>query len=870
MKHHRRHLRRLAPGRRFLLDWLEPRCLLATGLPGINAVTFDTSTNPPQVEITFNQKDVSQIDGLLAPGTGLSGIANFSMLLNVLDSSSDFEIDRTGTDGAILAQVLGPDNPPAVENVSYVTVAGVQAVQVAIPITGTALQPGHYQVGVEGSTPLDYLFDTIEPGAAWDSLSAAIQPLTIGQFAVYGQGASFQNATLLPSPGSAVTTVTGYLNPDDYRSAVDLYQFTLGPTSGNLWEVGLAVQAHDIGSPLQADITLFGPGGQVVASALSGSGLPGDPDDPYLFDGLQPGTYNVAVSGAGYLPYGSTGYNPELGIPGVLGQKQPGGPFPFEISFVAIANPTPTLVKSSSPNWLDPLSPSPTSLTLDLSGPIDLSNLFVVDQAEGALELVNSTGSVWPITAGSYDISQHQLTMIVDEPLPAGSYRLISPSSDPLTDLAGQPVVVPGEPAGVLGTFSVAAPSGQTLPGDLGVLWPNQIGVTPASIGDTSTGSGNLSPGQTVTYRFVAIVPGLYKLQTVMDGGAISVQLIGSAGISTLNAGSVSSINNYFMKLGDGVYQIRFTALGTQPAQFEWRLKIASADWEKIIGNGVGQGSALALGLLSTSTIDPSASSPSLPSGSEGALTIQGANIGGGPSGPISSSLFVSLDTTPMGQPGSTAASLASVGPAVDGALVALADSARGLEPNFRYISTDQADLGPDAQPPAGAANGPVGEAKGAGAKPAGNRLDPDAASILADERALAGGEWLVRLAGMVRNWFGPMPIDARPSPSDLDPAHSVTTVRAGLGLEERTSGTSPGGILDRTAHADVEFPAGLLLIAVAAHRLQHPVRRWWRRRGPARGKGHRAFGSVYPAPHAPSTFARMTTRVPKERNRAD
>ena len=98
----------------------------------------------------------------------------------------------------------------------------------------------------------------------------------------------------------------------------------------------------------------------------------------------------MGVSAAGYLPYGSTGYDPELGIPGVLGISQPGGPSPFHLSLVAIPHSQPTIVTSSWPNWLDPLSPSPTSLTLDFSGPIDLSNLFVVDQAEGTLELVNA------------------------------------------------------------------------------------------------------------------------------------------------------------------------------------------------------------------------------------------------------------------------------------------------------------------------------------------------------------------------------------------------------------------------------------------------------------------------------------------------
>ncbi len=188
MKHHRRHYRRPAFRRIFLLDSLESRCLLATGLPGVSEVTFDTLTTPPQVEITFDQNDVSQIDGMLAPVTGMTGLANFSVLLNVLDSASDFEIDQVGMNATFVSQFVGPDNPPAVVNVSNVTVAGVPEVQVAIPISGPAPEPGHYQVCIEGSTTLDLLFDAIEPGTAWDTLSSSFQPQAIGQFTVIGQG----------------------------------------------------------------------------------------------------------------------------------------------------------------------------------------------------------------------------------------------------------------------------------------------------------------------------------------------------------------------------------------------------------------------------------------------------------------------------------------------------------------------------------------------------------------------------------------------------------------------------------------------------------------------------------------------------------
>jgi len=866
MSHHRRRLRRAALRRRALLDSLEPRCLLATGLPGISAVSFDTATNPPQVEILFNPKDVAQIDSILAPQTGLTGETNFWALLNVLDQANGFEIDQVGRDGTVISQILGPDNPPPIEYVSDVVVHGSQAVRVAIPLFGAALQPANYQVCIEGSTNLDQMFDAVEPGPAWDALWNSFQPMVIGQFAVYGTGASFVNASSLPALGSGVLTFTGSLNPDDYRSAVDLYQFTLGPTPTNLWQFGVSVQAHSIGSPLQADVTLFRSDGTVVASGLSGTGLPGDPGDPYLFAGLAPGTYYVGVSGAGYLPYGSSGYDPTLGIPGALGLHQPGGPFPFQVSLVAVPHGKPTILTDAKPSWLDPLSSSPTSLTLDFSGPIDLSNLFVVDQAQSALELVDSANSVWPITAESYDTSAHQLIMIIDEPLPGGTYRLVTPAAA-LSDLAGQPVVAPGEPAGVLATFNVASPSGASIPGNLGVLWPEQIAVSPSSIGDTLGGSVDLAPGQSVTYRFVAIVPGLYKLQTVVDSGSILVQQFGSAGMNTLDAGSTHWINNYYSKLADGVYQIGFTNVSAHPAAFQWQLTIASVDWEKLIANGVGQSGALVLSLMSPPSADPNPSpAPSL----QGPLTLPLANVTYGAIGPIPSNLLITQGSSLLGQPESTASALASVGPSADNESVALADRGNGLFPGIRYVSMYPSDASGDSG--AVAEVGPIGRSDEPGVQLTGHRTAPtgslpdgETSSILADKRALGEPEWMIRMAGVIRNWFGPKAPESPIPPTNLDPAHSPTTVYAGLGSETFAVGPlQQRRIVGTPARADIEFPTGLIVIAVAAYRLQDPIRRWWRRRALAQAKVQQTTAPVYPPPHSSSNSERARTRVRK------
>jgi hypothetical protein len=336
--------------------------------------------------------------------------------------------------------------------------------------------------------------------------------------------------------------------------------------------------------------------------------------------------------------------------------------------------------------------------------------------------------------------------------------------------------------------------------------------------------------------------------------------------MSTLDAGSANHINNYITKLVDGVYQIRFANVGNQPAQFAWRLKIGSVDWEKIIGNGVGQDAAFALSLLSTTTVDQTPSAQ--PSFQGAAVAFEVPSAGSSQSGPITSSLFVTPNASLMGQPGATSSAIASVGPSVDGASVAVADSAQGLMPNIRYVSTDHAESGQVIDDLlARARDRSPARAKTDNLALAANRPSPDAASILADERALVQSEWLIRVAGMFRDWLGRTTTDPRQSPAKLAPGQSVILARAELEPEgEGAESSRNARVFEKTAHADIGFPASLLVIAVAGDRLQDPVRRWWRRSPSTGGKGHRGFRPPYPCPHAPSIFARATRRAHRER----
>src|SRR5262249_40430058 len=59
------------------------------------------------------------------------------------------------------------------------------------------------------------------------------------------------------------------------------------------------------------------------------------PYDPYLFAGLDAGTYYVGVSGTGNLPGPAGGYDPATGDAGSVPQSQPGGSF----RLIVVADP---------------------------------------------------------------------------------------------------------------------------------------------------------------------------------------------------------------------------------------------------------------------------------------------------------------------------------------------------------------------------------------------------------------------------------------------------------------------------------------------------------------------------------------------------
>ncbi len=615
--------------------------------------------SPQQIAITFNRNDVS---------TWLTG---FDVQL--------FQVGSNGTESPVFSAF----NPPP-ELTDSTGTKLIIPIATANPFNGAqtpfSLQPGNYQIDLLANSLLSFaasgMFDGVTP--LWDPTAN----YEVGSFSILGQGATTASAIDLGLLGSNVLHVAGQLTPSNYQQAVDVYKFTL-PQGHSDYQVGLNVLSGAIGSTLKPALSLFDQNGNLIATRNAGTGTQQDPTDPYLFTGLAPGTYYVGVSGAGNLPNLPGGYDLATGTPGVSGIAQPGGPFPFVLLANAVPHDQPAQVTSFHVDYLDPLGSSPTSITMSFSAAINLSNVFVVDAQQHALELVDSQGKVWPTTAESYTTSTATLQLIVDEPLPAGNYTLVAPSQGGLVDLTGEPVGRPGFASGVLGSFAVA-PARPTPSGDLGVLWPSVAAKVWPSAAESFVERTNLAPHSTMTYRFVVTIPGDYAFQTMVAGSPVGISLF-AQGTGTQPGSPSLGLSSQYVNLQPGAYEIRFTNPGASPASIQWVLKYVTIDWEKIVDNGVGQNQALSLGLVS-----PEGAGASQGLSASFSLSSASAAFAGGSfaSAPLPSTLF-SSSSSPLGSISSSSSALVVVGPATESTTIALADAGR-LTPGARYASSSE------------------------------------------------------------------------------------------------------------------------------------------------------------------------------------
>ena len=225
------------------------------------------------------------------------------------------------------------------------------------------------------------------------------------------------------------------------------------------------------------------------------------PHDPFLFAGLRPGTYYVGVSGTGNLPGEPGGYDPATRSAGSVPQTQAGGPFTLHI--VADPADSPTQLLSFAVDQADPLNPQPTGLTLGFSGTLKFSGTIKFDgfpDLNDTIKVVDQAGHTWPVAFANYNESEARISYLFRQPLPEGVYTVRLPAQGGLVDLAGLSPVAPGEPEGVLGTFTVGPSQPRSDPTDLGALLPDAaLAGVPIDVA--------LAPGASVSYRVVLTFP---------------------------------------------------------------------------------------------------------------------------------------------------------------------------------------------------------------------------------------------------------------------------------------------------------------------------------------------------------------------------
>ena len=482
-------------------------------------------------------------------------------------SNSDIELDQVGSDGSLTWLSDATEAPGPGDNQIELT-------------PGEVLAPGHYRTILQGDSPI----------AGLDGVGLDGTDQTLGDFWVVARGVGLDDAVDLGTPGSTPTSTPGVLDFQTNSEAVNLYKITL--LAGHFWRLGLEVTAQRNGGTLASALALFDAQGNLIATDELGRS--DDPNDPYLFAGVDPGVYYIGVSGEGNIPGTPLGYDPATATPGSVEQTQPGGPYTLDM--VADPEDTPTQLLSLTVDRADPLDPSPTGLTLEFSRAIRVPDQVggLASYLSNAIEVVDQGGHVWPVTAVNYIESEASVSFLFNDPLPPGDYTVRLPEQGGLVDLAGLSPVASGQPAGVLGTFSVNPSSTPQDPYDLGALLPD-VALTGVTV------DAQLSSGDSVSYRFVITFPSIYTLTTQYSGSSLAIAISSANSDLTIpvDPGKPDGVDvTNDINLTPGVYQLQLTANGSRPVLAHLVLGTPSISVESILQSGIGQGPGLSLRLI--------------------------------------------------------------------------------------------------------------------------------------------------------------------------------------------------------------------------------------------------------------------------------
>lgn len=745
----------------------------------------------------------------------------------------DFALDQVNPDGSLTP--LDPTGALGLVTEVGLPASGQNSVTFAI---NQPLPPGQYDVMLLGSSTIAGL-NASGSDVFWTPPGGCGTDTPVGEFTVATPGVTVAQATNLGVIGATPVTITGALDLAANPSAVSLYQVTLAP--GNTWLFGAEIWASRIDSPLKATLSLFSDvNGQGELVGTSSVGGPDAPSDPYLFAGLQPGVYYVGVSGVGNVPGTSGGYNPFTGTAGV-GTAAVGGT--FELDLAAVPHNGPAQVESFALNDADPLGPSPTGFSLSFSGAMNLAGVNAGSFT--GLEAVDQSGTVWGVTPVSVNAAANQLTFVFDAPLPPGRYTLQLPSAGGLTDLAGLAPVAPGEPAGVLASWTVAPSTVRRSPTDLGAVYPDSSGAT---------FNTTLAPGASVSYRVVALTFGAYSLDNTSTGGPLAIQVAGPTGSLLYNRGSSGGSNSSLLILEPGVYNITLKAVGNQPVQVQGALRLASLTWEHMLVNATGQNPAI--NLLFVTSAEPAATSPTVGSTAPGGpsttwvVPADAAGDTGGSGSVLATAVTSSTPASPGGLVLTLGGSLAgTLGPmaaqTTAGVPVATFDlssqalvTAPPTQPIPARVGNPTSSSGPEEVSTDDSDPGIVLVATD-GALTA--ELTP--ADAVRDARVIAESEWFARLGARLRRWYLLAPPPTAAADTDAVPVDAGTASPERIALQH---GDVLPAEVDQVDRADFTIPLGIGALSLAAVRLRQPIRRWWR----GRARPLHAPGPVHHGPH--------------------
>jgi len=405
------------------LEALEQRQVLSTAFvaPSPSLVPYDLSSAMDSDGAARNAAlqrwvNVSPGDGAALPTSNPPTTIVARLDAKIINDwrNGDIALYRLEADGSITS-IFDRERPPdaTTDRVNNT---------VTIPLDG-ALGPGRYRIALRGGADS---FSRLISDGSWDYL----EDQTLAEFEVVEQGVGFDSAVDAGTVGAIPRSFAGSL-----KSSGDMafYKITLG-VDQPLWRLGLQVDAKRVGSGLLATLTVYDAQGNRVAASEGRRGLASAPDDPYLFVGLQPGTYYVGVSAA-------------------RGRQSSGD---YRLGIVADPVEAPTRVIDFALDWTQG---APTGFTITFSDAISPDSLAA---AGASLFAVDDRGGIHPAFLTAADGGLRRLSFVFDQPIPAGGYRLVSPSGGGLADLIGRAPVADGQPLGGLASWTVAPhrPSG--------------------------------------------------------------------------------------------------------------------------------------------------------------------------------------------------------------------------------------------------------------------------------------------------------------------------------------------------------------------------------------------------------------------------